>query len=126
MDVGILPARRLSVQEKVEVAQALEALFRVNLVDLVVIPEADPFLAANIVRGKHIYARDSYLADEYNFYILRRAGDLAALERERMQRILTQKFRCPRKFPTVWWQIAWLGSRTCCPISEPCHWNCVR
>jgi hypothetical protein len=94
VDVGIPLARRLSVHEKVEVAQALEALFRVNRVDLVVIPEADPFLAAYIVRGERVYARDSYLADEYDLYILyilRRAGDLAPLERERMQITLTQK-----------------------------------
>lgn len=91
VDVGILPARRLSVREKVAFAQALEELFRVERVDLVVIPEADPFLAANIVRGERVYARDSYLADEYDLYILRRAGDLAPLERERMQIILTRK-----------------------------------
>ncbi len=90
LDVGILPARRLSVREKVAFAQALEELFRVKRVDLVVIPEADPFLAANIVRGERVYARDSYLADEYDLYILRRAGDLAPLERERMQIILTK------------------------------------
>lgn len=71
--------------------QALEALFRVNGVDLVVIPEADPFLAAYIVRRERVYARDSYLADEYDLSILRRAGDLTPLEREWMQIILTQK-----------------------------------
>lgn len=90
IDVGILPARRLAVREKVEFAQALEDLLEVERVDLVVLPEADPFLAANIIRGERIYARDPYLADEYDLYILRRAGDLAPLERERMQMILTR------------------------------------
>jgi hypothetical protein len=50
--------------------------------------EADPFLAANTVRGERLYARDAYAADEYDLYVLRRAGDLAPLERERMALIL--------------------------------------
>ena len=53
-----------------------------------VIQEADPFLAANIIRGERIYSRDEYQADEYDLYILRRAGDLAPLERERIAIIM--------------------------------------
>jgi hypothetical protein len=88
LDVGILPRDSLSVKEKVQLALALEMLFKVSRVDLVVLPDADPFLAANIIRGERLYARDSYLADEYDLYVLRRAGDLAPLERERMALIL--------------------------------------
>ena len=88
LDIGILPRNPLSVKEKVELALELETLFNVSRVDLVILSDADPFLAANIIRGERLYARDSYQADEYDLYILRRAGDLAPLERERMALIL--------------------------------------
>lgn len=83
-----IPGVRFSVDDKVRLAIALEDLWDVGRVDLVVLPEADPFLAANIVRGERIYARDEDEADEYDLYILRRAGDLASLERERLALIL--------------------------------------
>ena len=70
---------------------ALEDLFSVNRVDLVSLPEADPFLAANIIRGERIFSKDTYLADEYDLYILRRAGDLIPLERERIDLIMGKK-----------------------------------
>ena len=90
VDIGVKPApgRRLTVAEKVGLAQALEELLQVSRVDLVVLPEADPFLAANVIRGELLYFRDKYVADEYELYVLRRAGDLAPLERERIDLIL--------------------------------------
>jgi len=90
VDVGVKAVRggRLSVHDKVRLALALEDLLGVSRVDLVCFSDADPFLAANIVRGERLYARDSYQADEYDLYILRRAGDLAPLERERLALIL--------------------------------------
>lgn len=88
LDIGILPSQPLTVVQKVALAQALEALFGVARVDLVVLPEADPFLAANIIRGERLFALDSDQADEYELYLLRRAGDLAPLERERLRLVL--------------------------------------
>jgi len=90
VDVGVkMPVGRpFPVQEKVCLAQALEDLFGVNRVDLVSLEEADPFLAANVIRGERLYTLDGYQADEYDLYILRRAGDLAPLERERIALIL--------------------------------------
>lgn len=90
VDVGVrpIPGTHLSLQNKVKLAIALEDLFKVGRVDLVSLPEVDPFLAANVIRGERLYARDEYEADEYDLYILRRAGDLAPLERERMALIL--------------------------------------
>jgi hypothetical protein len=90
LDLGVLPqpGRRLSVQEKVDLASRLEDLFGVGRVDLVVLPEADPFMAANIIRGSRLCADDERLADEYDLYVLRRAGDLIPLERERLALIL--------------------------------------
>ena len=42
---------------------------------------AYPFLAVNVIRGERLFCSDRYAADEYELYILRRAGDLAELER---------------------------------------------
>lgn len=93
VDVGVRPApgQPLSVEEKVRLTIVLEDLWGVSRVDLVCLPEADPFLAANVIRGERLYARDEYEADEYDLYILRRAGDLAPLERERIALILGGK-----------------------------------
>lgn len=93
VDAGVKVARRgqLSVRDKVCLALALEDLLGVMQVDLVCLADADPFLAANIIRGERLYARDAYEADEYDLYVLRRAGDLAPLERERMALILGEE-----------------------------------
>jgi predicted nucleotidyltransferase len=84
LDVGAKPAGLLGIKEKAGLANDLEDLLGVPRVDLVVLPEADPFVAANVIRGERLYCADEYLADEYELYILRRAGDLAPLERERL------------------------------------------
>jgi predicted nucleotidyltransferase len=90
VDIGILPLPDLSwgVTEKVRFAIALEDFLDCDRVDLVYLPEADPFLAAEVVRGERLFAGDKYAADEYDLYVLRRAGDLAFLERERMALVL--------------------------------------
>jgi len=90
VDIGVKPCagKRLSAKEKVYLGMALEEFFSVNRVDLVVLPEVDPFLAANIIRGERIYCIDEYEADKYDLYILRRAGDLIPLERERIALIM--------------------------------------
>lgn len=90
LDIGVKPmfGCRLSVREKARLACALEDLFEVGRVDLAVLPECDPFLAANIIRGERLFARDEHRSDEYDLYVLRRAGDLAPLERERIALIM--------------------------------------
>jgi predicted nucleotidyltransferase len=80
----------MSVREKVQLATEMEELLGVGRVDLVILSEADPFLSANVVRGERIFCRDPYLADEYELYILRRAGDLAPLELERLSMIFAK------------------------------------
>ena len=82
--------RALSVREKTELSVAMENLLGVDRADVILLSEADPFLAVNIIRGERVYAEDDYLADEYELYVLRRAGDLAELERERMALILQE------------------------------------
>lgn len=90
VDVGArhLPGVSWSVMEKVRLAQALEDLFSCPRVDLVVLGEADPFLAFAVIQGERLYAADDHEADEYDLYVMRRAGDLAPLERERLDLIL--------------------------------------
>jgi len=88
--VKIGPQRSLNVRQKSQLTIDLEELFQLTKLDLVVINEADPFLAANIIRGERIFCRDEYLADQYELYVLRRAGDLIPLERERLQLIFSK------------------------------------
>ncbi len=90
VDIGIKPrpGKIFTIKEKVQLSILFEDLLNVSRVDLVTIPEADPFLAANIIRGERIYCRDEYAADEYDLYILRRAGDSAPVERERIALIM--------------------------------------
>ncbi len=90
VDIGVRPNPGVSflVEHKVRLAIALEDLLDVDRVDLVCQPDADPFVAANNVRGERLYARDEHETDEYDLYVLRRAGDLIPLERERLALIL--------------------------------------
>jgi uncharacterized protein len=64
-------------------------LFGAARVDLVVLPEADAFLALDVIRGELIYCRDFDQQAEDELYILRKAGDLAYFEKERRKLILT-------------------------------------
>ncbi len=93
LDIGprVAPGVHWTAAEKVRMAQALEALFGVDRVDLVVLNEADPFLAAKIIRGERPNAADTRDADEYDLYVLRRGGDLAPLEHERLALIFQVK-----------------------------------
>jgi len=83
-DVGVEPLRdrRLTAQHRVRVMQRLEALLDVDRVDLVILPEADAFLAADAVRGELLLATDLDAEAEVQLYYLRRAADLAPLLRE--------------------------------------------
>ena len=93
VDVGVkaVPGVRWLVKDKVRLAIELEDLLGCNRVDLVVLDGANPFLADEVIHGERLYARDEYEADEYDLYVLRRAGDLAPLERERMALILGER-----------------------------------
>lgn len=90
LDCGILTHSPFSMDDKVNLTFELETLFGVSGIDLFILHEADAFLAANIVRGERVYAEVPYLADEYELFALRRAGDLAELERQRIAMILQE------------------------------------
>ena len=91
-----------SVKEKVNLAIALEDLFSVNRVDVVVITEEDPLFAANIIRGERIYCKDEYEVDEYDLYILRRAGDLGPVEKERISSTRNANHTTGRLWTMMW------------------------
>jgi len=93
VDIGVkmVSGRKLEVKEKVFLSISLEDLLGVGRVDLVVLSEADPFLAAEIIRGERLFAMDDAGADEFELYILRRAGDLIPLERERESLIFKEE-----------------------------------
>lgn len=90
LDIGVRPLRdrRMSARDRVELMVALEDLFDVPRVDLVILPEAPAFLALAVISGELLYCRDATDQAEYELYVLRRAGDLAPFERERRAQIL--------------------------------------
>jgi predicted nucleotidyltransferase len=90
VDVGVRPKSGClhQVRDKVALTDALEDFVGCGRVDLVILPEADPFVAVAVIRGERLYAEDPHQADEYELYLLRRAGDLAPIERERMALVL--------------------------------------
>jgi len=90
LDIGVLTHSPFSIENKVNLTLELENLFGLPSIDLFILQEVDAFLAANIIRGERVYAEDSYFADEYDLFILRRAGDLVDLERRRMAMILQE------------------------------------
>lgn len=90
LDFGILTHSLLSIESKISLTMELENLFGLPDIDLFILQEVDAFLAANIIRGERVFAEDPYLADEYELFVLRRAGDLAELERQRMSMILQE------------------------------------
>lgn len=88
LDIGVKPAKRLTVEEKVDIAIFFEDLFDLPRVDVVVLPEAPVSLAEEIVIGEILYARDSTYEAEYQLYIMRMAADLLPYEQAKQEMIL--------------------------------------
>ena len=89
------PGVSLTVREKARMSAELEDLLGVDRVDLCFVNETDPFVAAEIIRGERVYCADELRADEYELYILRRAGDLVPFEQERMRLSLGEPAKSP-------------------------------
>ena len=91
VDIGVYPALgiRLAARDRVQLVAELEDLFDAKRVDLVILPEADPFLALDVIRGELLYCADKDAQAEEELHVLRRAGDLAPYARERWTQILT-------------------------------------
>ncbi|MEO7521204.1 MAG: hypothetical protein ABIW79_05255 [Gemmatimonas sp.] len=82
------PSVLLTPGDRVELTHALEQALSVAAVDLLILPEAGAFLALAAIRGNMLFCADPVDQAEYELYVLRRAGDLAPLERERQQIVL--------------------------------------
>jgi predicted nucleotidyltransferase len=95
VDIGVQvnPGRMMSPLHRVELSIALEDLLEASRVDLVVISEADAFLAAEIIRGELLYAEDMDRQARYELFVLRRAGDLLPLKRDRIRMIMEEGAR---------------------------------
>ena len=90
VDIAVQPMSgvRLAARDRVELAAELEDLLGVGRVDLVMLDEADPFLALDVIRGELLYCADKDAQAEEELHVLRRAGDLAPYARERWKQIL--------------------------------------
>jgi len=90
VDIGVRPKEGpgLSTQDLVRLTTRLEELLGANRVDLVLLPDAEPFLALDIIRGELLYADDPLDQAYYELFVLRRAGDLLPFKRERIDLIL--------------------------------------
>ena len=88
LDMGVKPAKPLTVEEKVKIAIFFEDLFDVPRVDLVVLPDAPIFLALEIVTGEILYMHDSTYEAEYQLYVMRMAADLLPYERMKQEMIM--------------------------------------
>ncbi len=90
VDIGVRPKQglRLSLRDTVNLTLELEDLFEANRVDLVLLPDSEPFLALDIIRGELLYTEDPVDQAYFELFVLRRAGDLLPFKRERIDRIL--------------------------------------
>jgi predicted nucleotidyltransferase len=87
VDVGVLFRSEQSLREVLLLEDALER--RLGLpVDLIDAGRASAFLALDIIRGERVFCADPDRCDEFELYVMRRAGDLAPFERERRRMLL--------------------------------------
>ena len=95
IDIGVRigPGDALSPSDRVQLSIEIEDLLDACRVDLVIIDEADPFLAVEIVRGELLYTEDLDRQARYELYLLGRAGDLLPFKQERIRMILEEKAR---------------------------------
>jgi predicted nucleotidyltransferase len=94
-DIGVRigPGAALSPSERAQLSIEIEDLLDACRVDLVIIDEANAFLAVEIVRGELLYAEDLDRQARYELYLLGQAGDLIPFKQERIRMILEEKAR---------------------------------
>jgi predicted nucleotidyltransferase len=88
VDVGILFRQAVALRDILLLEDALEQHLGLP-VDVVDAARASAFLALDVIRGERVYCSDPDRCDEFELYVMRRAGDLAPFERER-RRLLMQ------------------------------------
>ncbi len=95
VDLGALLSRKPDLQHLVRLENELEEAVG-RKVDLVDAGSCGPFLALDIIRGERIYEGDGLACDEFDLYVMRRAGDLWPFEQERRRMLLD-----PRRQPSA-------------------------
>ncbi len=83
----------LTARARVKLTAALERFFGVTTVDLLLVLEADPFVAVDVIRGELLYCDDENRQALEELFVLRRAGDLAFFERQRLDGLLSGELR---------------------------------
>jgi predicted nucleotidyltransferase len=87
VDVGVLFRQQESFRDLLLLEDALER--RLGLpVDLIDTGRASAFLALDVIRGERLFCADPDRCDEFELYVMRRAGDLAPFEKERRKLLL--------------------------------------
>lgn len=87
VDLAVLFEGETDLDRVVALEDALERAVALR-VDVVDVARAGAFLALDAIRGERIFERDGRRLDEFDLYVLRRAGDLAYFERERLRALL--------------------------------------
>jgi predicted nucleotidyltransferase len=87
VDVGVLFRQEESLRELLLLEDALERRLG-RPVDLIDTGRASAFLALDVIRGERVFCADPDRCDEFELYVMRRAGDLAPFERERRRLLL--------------------------------------
>ncbi len=87
VDIGVLFNDRVSLEWLVRIQNAIEEALghRTDVVDL---RAASSYLALDIVRGRRFLCTDEFRCDEFELFVLARAGDLAPFERQRRAALL--------------------------------------
>ncbi len=95
VDIGILPTKMTawSPRQRVQLSIELEDLLQVGRIDLILLPEADPFLALDIIKGELLYTDDPDRQARHELFVLRRAGDLLPFKKERIRLIFEEGAR---------------------------------
>jgi predicted nucleotidyltransferase len=87
VDIGILFRQAVALRDVLLLEDDLEQ--RLGLpVDVVDAGRASAFLALDVIRGERVYCSDPDRCDDFELYVMRRAGDLAPFERERRRQLL--------------------------------------
>lgn len=83
VDVGVLFRKPQTLHDQLALEVGMEKALPGLGLDVVDVARASAFLALSVIRGERIYCADEDACDDFDLYVLRRAGDLAPFERQR-------------------------------------------
>lgn len=89
IDVGVLFRTTVPLEELIRIEGVLNQKIP-KPVDVVDVRRAGPFVALDVIRGDRFFCRNEVAADEFDLFVLRRAGDLEYYERQRREALLAE------------------------------------